>query len=50
MMDVLKFIELVMEYRKTRVIDPDKAEKLGTKIDKACNEYYATGFIGDSKK
>lgn len=46
-MDVLKFIALVIKYRKARVIDPEKAEELGAQIDKACSEYLNTGFVDE---
>lgn len=46
-MDVLKFIALVIKYRRTRLIDPEEGEKLGAKIDEACTAYLDTGFIDE---
>lgn len=45
MMDVLKFIGLVIKQRQVRIANPAKAEELDKKIEKACNEYLQSGFI-----
>lgn len=45
MMDVLKFIGLVIKQRQVRVVNPAKAEELDKKIEKACSEYMQSGFI-----
>lgn len=47
MIDVLKFIGLVVAYRRNRVLNPEKAVQIGEKIDKACNEFLQGGFISE---
>lgn len=47
MMNVLKFIDAVIDMRIAQKAGLDSASKAESVVDKACEEYQQTGFVGD---